>query len=93
VTPLSEHQYRRLTALQTFLTNQLDNACGLNPKSYRLVETETMRFGSRGVLDGTLLGRWCELSSQRRAEALAKVGVDEWVVRGDLEVLGQMGCL
>jgi cleavage and polyadenylation specificity factor subunit 1 len=89
LTPLSETQYRRLGALQTYLTNQLDNHAGLNPKGYRAVDGE--RYGGRGVVDGTLLTRWCELSSQRRVEALGKVGVEEWVVRSDIEVVGGGG--
>jgi cleavage and polyadenylation specificity factor subunit 1 len=42
-------------------------------------------------VDGSLLRRWTELSSQRRQEACAKVGVDEWVVRSDLEAVGGGG--
>jgi cleavage and polyadenylation specificity factor subunit 1 len=89
ITPVSEPTYRRLIAIQTYLVNQLDHACSLNPKAYRNVEHE--RFGSRGMLDGTVLGRWCELSSQRKAEACAKVGFEEWVIRGDLEIVGGGG--
>lgn len=89
LTPLSETQYRRLGVLQTYLTNQLDNHAGLNPKGYRAVDGE--RFGGRGIVDGSLLARWCELSSQRRVEALGKVGVDEWVVRSDIESVGGGG--
>lgn len=54
-----------------------------------MVESEG--FGNRGVLDGGVLRRWGELSSQRRAEACGKVGTEEWVVRSDLEVLGGAG--
>ncbi|KAF2417221.1 hypothetical protein EJ08DRAFT_654574 [Tothia fuscella] len=89
LTALTETQYRRLGALQTYLTNQLDNHAGLNPKGYRVVDGE--RFGSRGVIDGTLLSRWSELSSQRRVEALGKVGVEEWVIRSDVEAVGGGG--
>ena len=89
ITPVDEPMYRRLSALQTYLTNQLEHACGLNPRSYRAVESEG--FGSRGIVDGTVLRRWCELGSQRTAEACAKVGVEEWVVRSDLEFVGGAG--
>ncbi|KAF2498940.1 hypothetical protein BU16DRAFT_571198 [Lophium mytilinum] len=89
LTPLSESTYRRLSALATHLTNTLEHPCGLNPRAYRKVESEG--FGNRGVLDGGVLRRWGELSSQRRAEACGKVGTEEWVVRSDLEVLGGAG--
>ena len=85
ITPVPEPTYRRLSAIQTYLASQLDHACALNPRAYRAVEHE--RFGGRGMLDGALLSRWCELSTQRRAEALAKVGVEEWVLTTDLEVV------
>ncbi|KAL1637066.1 mRNA cleavage and polyadenylation factor subunit [Neofusicoccum ribis] len=89
VTPVDEQMYRRLGALQTFLVGGLDHPCGLNPRAYRAVESEG--FGSRGVVDGALLARWAELGSQRRAEGCAKVGVEEWVVRSDLEFVGGAG--
>ncbi|KAH7025390.1 CPSF A subunit region-domain-containing protein [Macrophomina phaseolina] len=89
LTPLSEQQYRRLGALQTYLIGALEHWCGLNPRAYRAVESEG--FGSRGIVDGALLARWCELGSQRRAEGAAKVGVEEWVVRSDLEFVGGAG--
>jgi cleavage and polyadenylation specificity factor subunit 1 len=86
LTPINETVYRRLGALQAFLTNSLDHACGLNPRGYRAVETE--RFGSRGVVDGTILKRWSELSSGRRMEAVAKVGIEEGELRADLQAVG-----
>lgn len=86
LTPINESVYRRLGALQAFLTNTLDHACGLNPRGYRAVETE--RFGSRGIVDGTILERWGELSSGRRMEAIAKVGVEEEELRADLKAVG-----
>lgn len=84
VTALDEQAYRRLTALQTHLYNNLDHACGLNPRSYRAVESEGL--GARGVIDGSIITRgWAELSSRNRAEACGKVGSEQWVVRGDVE--------
>ncbi|KAK4934045.1 mRNA cleavage and polyadenylation factor subunit, partial [Elasticomyces elasticus] len=40
VTSLSENSYRRLSALQTILTTQLEQYCGLNPRAHRSVETD-----------------------------------------------------
>lgn len=88
LTPLDEQTYRRLGALQTHLTNLLDHPCGLNPRGYRAVESED--FG-RGIVDGTVLRRWCELGSQKRAEAAGKLGTEEWVVGSDLELVGGGG--
>ncbi|KAJ9669033.1 mRNA cleavage and polyadenylation factor subunit [Coniosporium apollinis] len=89
ITPLDEQTYRRLGALQTYLTNLLDHPCGLNPRAYRAVESEG--FGGRGIVDGGVLRRWCELGSQKRAEAAGKLGTEEWVVGSDLEVVGGGG--
>lgn len=89
LTPLPEAVYRRLGALQTHLSNVLEHAAGLNPRAYRAVESEG--FGSRGVLDGSLLWRWGELSVQRRQEALARAGTEGWELRADFEVLRGRG--
>lgn len=89
ITPLNEQVYRRLQMLQTQLSNTLEHACGLNPRAYRAVESDGM--GGRGMLDGSLLRRWMELGSQRRAEVAGRVGVADWVVRGDLDMIGGSG--
>ncbi len=89
ITPLNEQVYRRLQVLQTQLANTLEHACGLNPRAYRAVESDGM--GGRGMLDGGLLRRWMELGSQRRAEVAGRVGVANWVVRADLDMIGGGG--
>jgi cleavage and polyadenylation specificity factor subunit 1 len=86
INPIDEQTYRRLGALYTYLVNQLEHACGLNPRGYRAVEGAT-----KGVIDGTLLRRWTELPSSRQQEACAKMGVEEWIVRSDLEIIGGAG--
>ena len=48
-------------------------------------------MGGRGMLDGALLRRWTELGSQRKAEIAGRVGVANWVVRGDLDMIGGGG--
>ena len=51
-------------------------------------------MGSRTVIDGTILMRWMELGSQRRAEVAGRVGVDVEEVRDDLAALmGGLGYL
>ncbi|KIW07498.1 uncharacterized protein PV09_01463 [Verruconis gallopava] len=86
ISPIDEQTYRRLGALHTYLVNQIDLACGLNPRAYRAVEGAL-----RGLIDGSLLRRWTELPSSRQQEACAKIGVEEWVLRNDLETIGGAG--
>jgi len=45
----------------------------------------------RGVVDGGLVMRWVDLGAQRRGEACARAGAEEWVVRSDLEAVGGGG--
>jgi cleavage and polyadenylation specificity factor subunit 1 len=89
ITPVDELMYLRLNTLQTYLTAQLDHFCALNPRGYRAVESE--RMGIKGVVDGSVLTRWTELPKQRRVEACLRVGVEESVVRADLEFIGGGG--
>ncbi|KAK3714705.1 mRNA cleavage and polyadenylation factor subunit [Vermiconidia calcicola] len=89
ITPVDEATYRRLGSLQTHLTSVLEHAAGLNPRAYRAVESEG--FGSRGVVDGSIVQRIHELGSARRAEVLARSGSDGWALRSDLEVIGGGG--
>lgn len=50
--------------------------------------------GPRTVVDGSLLVRWKELGSQRRAEVAGRVGVGVEEVREDLAALmGGLGYL
>jgi cleavage and polyadenylation specificity factor subunit 1 len=103
MTPVDETTHLRLSALQTFLLGQVEQPCGLNARGYRggggqgVGESvgegrgaEGERGGGgvvKGVVDGGLLGRWMELSKQRRAEGCSRVGVDEGAVRRDLEAV------
>ncbi len=95
LSPLSESQYRRLSTLSSHLTNTLYHACGLNPRAYRIDrDAPEGMVGSRTVVDGTILMRWMELGSQRRAEVAGRVGVDVDEVRDDLAaLLGGLGYL
>ena len=89
--PVSEATYRRLLTLQNILLTQLEHPCSLNPRAYRAVETDGI--GGRGVIDGDLVKRWLELSSQHKASVADKVGArGVWEVRSDLEmILGSSG--
>ena len=89
VTCVSEESYRRLSALQSQLTNVLEHPCGLNPRAFRAVESD----GSvgRGMLDGALLARWLDLSVTRRSELASRVGANQWEIKADLETIGGAG--
>ena len=91
ITPVPETTYRRLSTLQNILMTQLEHFCSLNPRAYRAVETDGI--GGRGMIDGDLVKRWLELSSQHKASVADKVGArGVWEVRSDLEmILGSSG--
>lgn len=86
VTPIPEESYRRLLALQLQLVNSLEHPCGANPRAYRAVESDGIG-GQRGMIDGSLLSRWCDLATQRKVDMAARVGTDVESIRADLEAL------
>ena len=92
LTPVPEATYRRLSTLQNILITTLDfQPCSLNPRAYRQVETDGV--GGRGIIDGNLVKRWWEMSTQQRAASADKAGGSIWEVRGDLETMsgGNLG--
>lgn len=95
LSPLGEAQYRRLSTLTSHLTNTLYHPAGLNPRAYRIDrDAPEGTAGSRAVVDGTILMRWMELGSQRRAEVAGRVGIDVDEVRDELVALmGGLGYL
>ncbi|KAL4927927.1 cleavage/polyadenylation factor CFT1 [Aspergillus undulatus] len=89
VTCVPEESYRRLSALQSQLTNTLEHPCGLNPRAYRAVESDAS--AGRGMLDGNLLFQYLDMSKQRKVEIAGRVGAKEWEIKADLEVVGGDG--
>lgn len=92
LTPLAEETYRRLSTLQNTLLTTLDfHACSLNARAYRQVETDGI--GGRGIIDGSLVGRWWETSTQQRVASADKAGASLWEIRGDVELIrgGDLG--
>ena len=88
LSPLTEIQYRKLNTLATALSNTLNHTCGLNPRAYRIgKDAPEAMVGGRNVVDGTVLMRWAELSSQKKAEVASRVGIDVEEVREDLVAL------
>jgi len=89
ITPLAEQSYRRLSTLQTALTTQLDQPCGLNPRAHRQIETDGV--GGRAMIDGEVVKRWLDQSSQHKYSLADRVGGTVWDVRSDLEAIGGAG--
>ncbi|KAJ5675859.1 hypothetical protein N7462_008756 [Penicillium macrosclerotiorum] len=89
VTTVAEESYRRLSALQSQLTNTIEHPGGLNPRAYRAVESDGT--GGRGMVDGNLLRQLLNLGKQRQAEIAARVGATEWEIRADLETISGDG--
>ncbi|KAF4160597.1 hypothetical protein CNMCM6936_002869 [Aspergillus lentulus] len=89
VTSVPEESYRRLSALQSQLTNSLEHPCGLNPRAYRAVESDGT--AGRGMLDGNLLYQWLDMGQHRKMEIAARVGAHEWEIKADLEAIGGEG--
>ncbi|MCJ1405837.1 mRNA cleavage and polyadenylation factor subunit [Xylographa trunciseda] len=85
---LTPSAYRTLAAVQAYLTNTLPHPLGLNPRAFRSAEADNT-VGGRAVLDGDVLKRWKELGSWKRAEGVARVGLDaEWELQALLEGVG-----
>ncbi|KAJ5552933.1 Cleavage/polyadenylation specificity factor A subunit C-terminal [Penicillium frequentans] len=89
VTTVTEESYRRLSALQSQLTNTIEHPGGLNPRAFRAVESDGA--SGRGMVDGTLLRQWLSLGKQRQADFAGRVGATEWEIRADLEAIGGDG--
>ena len=89
ITPLSEQTYRRLSALQNILISNLEHPCGLNPRAYRAVESDGI--GGRGMVDGSIVRRWLDQSSQHKANMADKIGGTVWDISADLEFIGGEG--
>lgn len=89
ITPVAEESYRRLSALQSQLTNTIEHPCGLNPRAFRAVESDGA--AGRGMVDGSLLRQWLDLGKQRKTEIASRVGANEWEIRADLETISGGG--
>ncbi len=92
LTPLPEASYRRLSTLQNTLLATLDvQPLGLNPRAYRQVETDGI--GGRGIIDGYLVKRGWETSTQQRVASADKAGGSVWEIRSDMELVsgGDLG--
>jgi len=79
---------KRLGLLQGQLTRNFQHMAGLNPKAFRLVRNEYQSKNlSRGILDGSLLSQFGQLSMKRQEEMTKQIGGDRRVILRDLAVL------
>ena len=80
ITPVNEQIYWRLTALQSVMSNALENNCGLSHRAWRLYRRSARRSGcrgndrKRGVLDGTILFRFLDLNLIQQEELASAIG-------------------
>ncbi|KAI8896608.1 CPSF A subunit region-domain-containing protein, partial [Globomyces pollinis-pini] len=96
VTPVSEKLFKRLYCLYSRMVTHLEHHAGLNPRGYRQlklpyksiysVSAVTGPPGPRGVLDGGLVYRYCNLSAgQQRDIAKAFGSRDDRIIDDLLE--------
>jgi hypothetical protein len=94
ILPVSEKIYRRLYGLYSRMVTHLEHYAGLNPRGFRQIILPTKSVhsnsivtgppGPRGILDGDLLYRFCQLSSVHQRELAKAVGSREDRVLDDL---------
>uniref|UniRef100_UPI0012934276 cleavage and polyadenylation specificity factor subunit 1-like n=1 Tax=Lonchura striata TaxID=40157 RepID=UPI0012934276 len=84
--PMQEKTYRRLLMLQNALSSALPHLAGLNPRAFRLLQSERrlLQNAVRNVLDGELLARFLYLSAMERGELAKKIGTTPDIILDDL---------
>ncbi|XP_063041814.1 cleavage and polyadenylation specificity factor subunit 1 [Engraulis encrasicolus] len=84
--PMQEKTYRRLLMLQNALTTMLPHHAGLNPKAFRMLNSDrrTLQNPVRNILDGELLNKYLYLSSMERSELAKKIGTTADIIQEDL---------
>lgn len=82
LTSLPDATYQRLSALQNILISTLEHPCGLNPRSYRAVETDGI--GGMAIVDGNLVQRWRDQDLFHQSSVADKVGSTVWEMAEDL---------
>ncbi|KXJ17682.1 Cleavage and polyadenylation specificity factor subunit 1, partial [Exaiptasia diaphana] len=74
--PMTEKTYRRLHMLQTKLVDCIPHIAGLNPKSFRMLQTNKRGLSNphRNILDWELLSKFIHLGFMERQEVAKKIG-------------------
>ncbi|XP_061597697.1 cleavage and polyadenylation specificity factor subunit 1-like isoform X1 [Cololabis saira] len=84
--PMPEKTYRRLLMLQNALTTMLPHHAGLNPKAFRMMQSDrrSLQNAVRNILDGELLNKYLYLSMMERSELAKKIGTTQDIILDDL---------
>ncbi|MBN3295375.1 CPSF1 factor, partial [Amia calva] len=84
--PMQEKTYRRLLMLQNALTTMIPHHAGLNPKAYRMLNSDrrSLQNAVRNILDGELLNKYLYLSTMERSELAKKIGTTSDIILDDL---------
>ncbi|KAI5737751.1 hypothetical protein M8J76_016444 [Diaphorina citri] len=74
--PLPEKNYRRLLMLQNVMVTHTSHTGGLNPRAFRTYKGKGYYAGnpSRGIIDGSLVWKFLQLSLGERLEICKKIG-------------------
>lgn len=91
IVPVNEASYRRLSTMQTVLLTQLDQPCGLNPRAHRAIETDGV--GGRATIDGQVVKRWLDQSSQHKLGLADRAGATVWDIKADLDAVSRTSML
>ncbi|CAC5370759.1 CPSF1 [Mytilus coruscus] len=86
VLPISEKVYRRLLMLQNAMTTQIQHIAGLNPRTYRAVQSirQELRNPQKNILDGDLLWKYLHLSMMEKTEIAKRIGTSLEQLTDDL---------
>ncbi|EEB08100.1 cleavage factor one Cft1 [Schizosaccharomyces japonicus yFS275] len=88
--PISERVYRRLNIIQNYLANRIETVGGLNPRSYRLINTvSSLNNATHRILDGGLIEHFSYMSVAHRQEMAYKCGVPISTIMNDLVELDE----
>jgi len=92
VLPCAEKTYRRLQMVSNVLAQSLQHTCGLNPKAYRTLRQHRRELFNpvRGIADGDLVFRFCDLSQNEKWEVARKIGTKPQDLMDDLAELDRM---
>ncbi|CAG8584006.1 12053_t:CDS:10 [Acaulospora morrowiae] len=76
ITPIPEKMYKRMQLLHAQMVNGLQHPAGLNPKSFRLLQSKQRLATNpaKGILDGDLLIQFPNLALHRQREMTKQIG-------------------
>ena len=86
--PVDEDAFKRLFLLQGQLARNVQHTAGLNPRAFRTVQNPRVAKPlARGVLDGTLLAAFAELSLAKQEEITRQIGTERALIVRDFAAL------